>query len=184
MPGIKVQNHTKAGTAISQPENYDWPAALRDYVPDEDVDTAVLMFGGNDRLPMRPASGPVIPFRSEAWHDEYRARTVAMVQSLTGKHLRIIWVGNPICQSAKYSQDMEYLNAIFRDVLADTDTSYVDIWTAVADSDAHFTAYGRTLDGSTARLRLDDGIHFTPSGYDIIATRVMAVYNDLMTEKK
>ena len=56
-PGIKVQNHTKAGTAISQPENYDWPAAIRAWAPDPQVDTAVLMFGGNDRLPMRPAPG-------------------------------------------------------------------------------------------------------------------------------
>lgn len=184
MAGIKVQNHTKAGTAISQPENYDWPAVMHDYVPDENVDTAVLMFGGNDRLPMRPASGPVIPFRSQVWYDAYRGRAEAMVQSLISKHMRMIWVGNPICRDPKYSQDMEYLNAIFKDVLAGTDASYVDIWTAVADSDAHFAAYGKTLDGTTARLRLDDGIHFTPSGYDIIATRVMTAFNEPLTEKK
>jgi hypothetical protein len=56
MPGIKVQNDTKPGTAISQPENYDWPGAIRDYVPDPQVDTAVFMFGGNDRLAMHPAA--------------------------------------------------------------------------------------------------------------------------------
>jgi hypothetical protein len=172
MPGIKVQNHTKPGTAISQPENYDWPSAMRAYVPDAQVDTAVLMFGGNDRLPMRPAPGTIIPFRSDLWNSTYRARAADKLHSLTDKHLRIFWVGNPICRDTKYSQDMEYLNTIYRAELDGTDATYVDIWSTAADPDGHYAAYGRTLDGTMARLRLDDGIHFTPAGYDIIATRV------------
>lgn len=171
--GIKVQNHTKAGTAISQPENYDWLAVMRDYAPDPGVDTAVLMFGGNDRLPMRPSPGTIIPFRSPAWEAEYRARAAAMLHSLSDKHLRVIWVGNPICREPKYSQDMAYLNAIYRETLAGEEETFLDVWTVAADPDGHYAAYGRTLDGATARLRLDDGIHFTPSGYDVVASRVM-----------
>lgn len=171
--GVKVQNHTKAGTAISQLENYDWPVAIRDYVPDMGVDTAILMFGGNDRLPMRPSPGTVIPFRSPVWEAEYRARAAAMLRSLSDKHLRVIWVSNPICREPRYSQDMAYLNAIYREILTGDEETYLDIWTIVADSDGHYAPYGRTLDGATARLRLDDGIHFTPSGYDIVASRVM-----------
>jgi hypothetical protein len=173
IPGIRVQNHTKAGTAISQPENYDWPAAIRAYAPDPQVDTAVLMFGGNDRLPMRPSPGTVIPFRSETWNETYRGRTSDMLHTLAEKHLRIFWVSNPICRDEKYSKDMEYLNAIYRAELVGTDAKYVDVWTAVADTDGRYAPYGRTLEGATARLRLDDGIHFTSSGYDILATRVM-----------
>jgi uncharacterized protein len=173
-PRIKVQNRTKPGTAISQFENYDWLAAIRDYVPDPQVDTAVLMFGGNDRLPMRAVAGIVIPFRSQVWNETYSSRIVAMLQSLADKHLHIIWVGNPICRDKEYSQDMEYLNAIYREALTGTaDATYIDIWTAVADAEGGYDPYGHTLDGTTSRLRLDDGIHFTPSGYDIIATRVM-----------
>ncbi len=173
--GIKVQNHTKAGTAISQPENYNWPAAIQDYVPDAGTDTAVLMFGGNDRLPLRPAPGTTVPFRSAAWETQYRGWTAAMLHSLLDKHLRVIWVSDPICRDPRYSQDMAWLNGIYRDTLADSGATYLDIWTAVADGDGHFSPYGRALDGTTARLRLDDGIHFTPSGYDIIATRVLHV---------
>jgi hypothetical protein len=173
MQGVKIQNRTKAGTAISQPENYDWPAAVHDFNPEPSVTTAVLMFGGNDRLPMHPASGPAIPFRSTAWHDIYRGRVAAILASLTEKNLRVVWVSDPICREARYSQDMEYLNAIFKDVLTGTAATYLDIWAAVADASGQYAAYGRALDGATARLRLDDGIHFTPSGYDILATRVL-----------
>ena len=171
--GVKVLNRSKAGTAISQTENYDWPAAIRDYMPDSGVDTAILMFGGNDRLPMRPSPGTIIPFRSPAWEAEYRARAAAILRSLSDKHLRVIWVSNPICREPRYSGDMAYLNAIYRELLAGNEETYLDIWTIVADQDGHYAPYGRTLDGATARLRLDDGIHFTPSGYDIVASRVM-----------
>jgi hypothetical protein len=171
-PGTKIQNRTKAGTAISQPEKYDWPAVIQDYVPDPAVTTVVLMFGGNDRLPMHPATGPAIPFRAPAWNTAYRGEVAAILHSLAEKKLRVIWVSQPICQEPRYSHDMEYLNTIFREEIASGTATFLDIWTAIADGD-QYAAYGKTLGGVTARLRLDDGIHFTPSGYDILATRVM-----------
>jgi hypothetical protein len=173
VPGWKVENRTKPGTAISQAGNYDWPAAIAAYKPDGRVTTAVLMFGGNDRLPIREASGGVIPFRSQAWHDEYRARVVAILRSLSADKLRIIWVADPICRDETYSVDMAYLNGVYRDVLAGSGATYLDIWTAIADPSGKFAAYGPGLDGTMQRLRLDDGIHFTPGGYDILAAKVM-----------
>ena len=177
LPGTKIQNRTKAGTAISQVETYDWPAVIQDYQPDPTVTTAVLMFGGNDRVPMHPAAGPAIPFKAPAWNEAYQSRVAAILHSLADKKLHTIWVSQPICREAKYSADMAYLNTIFRGEAASCNATYLDIWTAIADGD-QFAAYGKTLDGATARLRLDDGIHFTPSGYDILASKVMRAIAD------
>jgi hypothetical protein len=171
--GWKVENRTKAGTAISQSNTYDWPGAIAAYKPDDHVTTAVLMFGGNDRLPMRPAGGGVIPFRSRAWHDEYRARVAAILHSLSADKLRIIWVSDPICRDETYSLDMDYLNGVYRDVIASSDATFLDIRTAIADPSGKYAASGPGLDGTTQRLRLDDGIHFTPGGYDILAAKVL-----------
>jgi hypothetical protein len=172
---FKIQNRTKPGTAISQSAAYDWPAAIAAYMPDANVKTAVLMFGGNDRLPMRPEAGAQIPFRSTAWHDAYRARVASMLKSLTDRHLRVIWVSDPVCREPRYSADMAYLNAIYQDVIAGTGVTYLNIWSAIAAADGSFAAYGTGPGGATERLRLDDGIHFTPSGYDILAAKVLAV---------
>ncbi len=171
--GWKVENRTKPGTAISQSNTYDWPGAIAAYKPDEHVTTAVLMFGGNDRLPIRQASGEVIPFRSRAWNEEYRARVAAILRSLNADKLRIIWVSDPICRDETYSVDMDYLNGVYRDVIATTGATFLDIWTAIADPSGKYAAYGPGLDGTTQRLRLDDGIHFTPGGYDILAAKVI-----------
>lgn len=175
--GWKVDNRTKPGTAISQEKNYDWPAVIAAYKPDEHVTTAVLMFGGNDRMPIRPASGGVIRFRTQAWQTEYRARVAAILHTLSAEKLRIIWVSDPICRDDAYSVDMQFLNGLYRDVVAATGATFIDIWTAVADPSGKFIAYGPALDGTTQRLRLDDGIHFTPTGYDILAAKVFQVVN-------
>jgi hypothetical protein len=171
---FKIQNRTKPGTAISQSAAYDWPAAIAAYVPDANVTTAVLMFGGNDRLPMRPESGPQLQFRTQAWHDQYRSRVASMLKNLTSQHVRVIWVSDPVCREPRYSADMAYLNGIYRDVIAGTAATYLDIWSAIAAADGSFAAYGPGPGGATERLRLDDGIHFTPSGYDILAAKVLA----------
>jgi len=173
LPGWKVENRTKPGTAISQSNTYDWPGAIAAYKPDDHVTTAVLMFGGNDRLPIRTLGGGVIRFRSQAWHDEYRARVAAILHSLSADKLRIIWVSDPICRDETYSVDMDYLNGVYRDVIASSGATFLDIWTAIADPSGKYAAYGPGLDGTTQRLRLDDGIHFTPGGYDILAAKVL-----------
>ncbi len=172
-PGWKIQNRTKPGTAISQANIYDWPAAIAAYKPDPGVTTAVLMFGGNDRLPIRPATGAAIPFRTAAWHDEYRARVAAILQSLTQDKLRIIWVADPICRDPTYSGDMAYLNAVFQEVIAGTGARFLPVGSMVQESADKYAPYGPGVDGTTQRLRLDDGIHFTPGGYDLLAAKVM-----------
>ena len=171
--GWKVQNRTKPGTAISQANIYDWPAAIAAYKPDPGVTTAVLMFGGNDRLPIRPATGAGIPFRTAAWYDAYRGRVAAILHSLATDKLRVIWVADPICRDPTYSSDMAYLNAVFRDVIAGTGATFVNTGTMVPASADTYAAYGPGVDGTTQRLRLDDGIHFTPGGYDLLAAKVM-----------
>ena len=102
----------------------------------------------------------------------YRGRVNDMLHALLDKKLRVIWVSDPICRDARYSGDMAYLNGIYRDVLDGSGAAYLDIWTLVADAAGNYEPYGRALDGATERLRLDDGIHFTPAGYDIVAARV------------
>jgi hypothetical protein len=123
---------------------------------------------------MRPETGPQIQFRTPAWHDQYRSRVASMLKNLTSHHLRVIWVSDPVCREPRYSADMAYLNGIYQDVIAGTGVSYLNIWTAVAGADGSFAAYGPGPGGATERLRLDDGIHFTPSGYDILAAKVLA----------
>ena len=96
-----------------------------------------------------------------------------MLKRLAKLELTIIWVSDPICKASNYNADMAYLNMIYRQAVADVGATFLDITGVITDADGAYTAYGPTLDGPVARLRLDDGIHFTASGYDILAARIL-----------
>ncbi|MGI4953588.1 MAG: SGNH/GDSL hydrolase family protein [Janthinobacterium lividum] len=180
--GVVLLNRTKPGTAISQP-SYDWPAAIAQYVSTEQpcAPVAICLFGGNDRLPVRPAGQPPIPFHSPAWEALYRERLGAMMTTMAKAGMKVVWLGQPVCRDARYSGDMEWLNTLFENTAQAVNTAnpalpavrFEPLWHLAADGAGHFQAYGPGPDGRQERLRLDDGIHFTPAGYELIARHVL-----------
>jgi len=174
-----VLNDAKAGTGLIAPETFDWPATLPGLITSAHPDVAVLMFGGNDRLPIKTGNGTTVAFRTDKWLAIYRPRAAALVHTLKAAGVKIIWVSNPIARDETYRNDMQYINAIFADVTNAEGGTYLDIWLTISDGAGNYAGYGKTLAGATARLRLDDGIHCTQAGYDILAARVMQSIGDL-----
>ncbi len=175
--GWHMQDRSRPGTSIGQPAGYDWPAGLQNYTSGPHAGVAVIMIGGNDRLPIHLADGSTLPFRSAPWRVEYRGRILAMLHSLQGAGIAVVWLGNPVCREPRYSADMRYLNGIVQDALATSKdrppANYVSLWSIVADQAGGYVAYAPGPDGATERMRLDDGIHFTRAGYDLVAARAM-----------
>lgn len=174
-----VINGAKPGTGLIAPATFDWPAAIPALIAPP-PDAVVMMFGANDRLPIRLPDGASLQFNSEAWNTVYRERVTRMVHAIRAAGAPVLWVGNPIAREEKYSRDMHTLNAIFADVVGAEGGTYLDIWLAVSE-DGRYAAHGPTLAGATARMRLDDGIHFTPDGYDVVAARVMKAVGDALS---
>jgi len=169
----RVLNDAKPGTGLIAPATFNWPAHVPELLKSTHPDLAVMMFGANDRLPLQTESGATVPFRTDMWKDIYRLRTTAMLHALKEAGVAVVWVSNPIARDATYSRDMQYINAIFADAVAAEGGNYLDIWLSVSDGAGHYAGYGKTLSGATARLRLDDGIHFTPAGYDVLGAHVL-----------
>ena len=175
----RVLNDAKPGSGLIAPATFNWPAHVPDLIKAVHPDVAVMMFGANDRLPLQTESGTTVPFRTDQWKDIYRLRASAMLHALKEAGITVVWVSNPIARDATYSRDMQYINAIFAEAVAAEGGTYLDIWLSVSDGEGHYTGYGKTLSGATARLRLDDGIHFTPAGYDVLGAHVMQSITDM-----
>jgi hypothetical protein len=169
----RILDKTVPGTALSQALQYDWVGSIRQFADQDHADIAVMMFGGNDRLAVRlEAGGRAIPYKTEAWTEMYRHRLGDVLTSLGTAKVPVVWLGQPLARAADYSADMAYLNDLFQQKVQEAGGDFLPLWTVIADDDGNYTAYGKALDGETKRLRLDDGIHFTPAGYDIIAVKV------------
>lgn len=169
----RILDKTVPGTALSQALQYDWVGSIQQFLDEDHADIAVVMFGGNDRLAVRlEAGGRAIAYKTEAWSEMYRHRLGDVLASLGTAKLPVVWLGQPVARAADYSADMAYLNDLFQQKVQEAGGDFLPLWTVIADDEGNYTAYGKALDGETKRLRLDDGVHCTPAGYDIIAAKV------------
>jgi hypothetical protein len=134
-----------------------------------------VMFGANDRLDMRGERGAYLRFRTDEWREAYAARADKILTLLANAGLRVIWCGNPIARSPTYSADMGYINEIYAEEAQRFGAQFLPLWTAVADDEGRYAAYGKDRAGRTQRLRGDDGIHFTAAGYELIAEKIVGL---------
>ena len=172
----RVLNRTHPGAALVHGES-EWLAPIERFAPREKADIAVVMFGANDRLDMRDEHAAYLHFRTDEWRQAYAARADKILTLLTNAGLKVMWCGNPIARSPTYSADMTYINDIYAEETMRFGAQFVPLWTAVADEQGGFTAYGKDRDGTTQRLRADDGIHFTAAGYELIAEKIVGLFS-------
>jgi hypothetical protein len=170
-PRYRVLNRTHPGAALVHGEN-EWLQPVQRFIAREKADIAVVMYGANDRLDMREA-GAYVRFRSDDWRAVYAGRIDKILTLLASAGLKVIWCGNPIARSPVYSADMNYINDIYAEETARFGARFVPLWTVVADDQGRYAAYGKDRDGTTQRLRNDDGIHFTAAGYELIAEKLI-----------
>ncbi len=180
---LHVINRTKAGSALGQPVSYDWVSVLAKSVEEDHPAIAVMMFGGNDRVPAHLPDGRALPFRGDVWLAYYRDRLHQLLAPLVAAGTLIVWCGDPDTRDERYAKDMAYLNDLYQQALPKTNATFVDIWSVAAGPGGAYAAYGPGVDGVVQRLRTDDGIHFTPAGYRLVAQKVLHAISDLSTQK-
>ena len=172
-----------AGTALSQKLQFDWVDSVDKWLAAEHADLAILMFGGNDRLAVRlETGGKAIAYKTDAWKAMYNERLSSLLGLFTAAKVPVIWLGQPVARENGYATDMSFLNELYAAATKTAGADYLPLWTVIADDDGNYAAYGKALDGETKRLRLDDGIHFTPAGYDIVAVKVREQIDALLAK--
>jgi uncharacterized protein len=170
-PRFRVLNRTHAGASLIHDEN-EWLGPVAQFTEHEKADIAVVMFGANDRLDMREGR-TTLRFRSPEWRAEYTARIDRILDRLTAAGLRVLWLGNPIARSERYTEDMSYINELYADAITRHGFQFMPLWNVVVDEGGNYTAYGKDRTGVTQRLRGVDGIHFTAAGYELIAEKIV-----------
>lgn len=173
-----VIDKTKVGTGLTSKSTYDWDAVVAELATTEHAKVAIVMFGANDRPPVR-VKGAVDPGLSEKFSKSYSARVEKIVKSLRDAKIDVLWLGDPVVKDADYTADMQMLNQVMEPAAEKEGAQWVSLWDVGVDPDGSYDAFGKALDGQTRRLRADDGVHFTPSGYDLIAARLDPILKTL-----
>jgi hypothetical protein len=170
----RVVDRARISTGLVSPSRFDWPAQAEGIAASCPKSVAVVMFGANDRPPVR-IRGEVHPDLAAKFAATYVARVRAVVRGLGRSCSGVVWVGHPPVRDPVYAEDMVILNRLFAEGAMAEGADWFPSWPVMADADGGYAAFGKSPDGVTVRLRADDGVHMTATGYEIIARALLPV---------
>lgn len=170
----RVIDRSRIATGLCSPARFDWPAAAAGIGEAERGAIAVVMFGANDRPPVR-VHGQIDDKLAAAFTASYGAHVRTIVEGLRRSCMAVIWVGHPIVRDPAYAEDMALLNRLYARQSMAAGADWFPSWPLFIDADGNYAPYGKGPDGQTTRLRADDGVHFTGAGYDVLARALLPV---------
>jgi hypothetical protein len=175
LTSIDVKPRNKVSSGFATPEFYDWPKQLTKDVAEFKPDVTVMLFGGNEKLPMTINGVKVQAFTDE-WKAEYVKRVQAGIDITTGTGAIVVWIGMPVMRSGEFSETARTLNAIYEQICEDDPAAYyLDGYELFSGADGKYSAYLTDSDGDKQLVRESDGIHFTPAGGDRVVEAVLEI---------
>ena len=93
---VTVKVIGEVGTGLARPDDFDWPARLRELAADYPPDVLVFSLSSNDAQDLVDADGEVVASFSdeEAWDAEYSARLAESFDAFQGTDTSVLWVGH------------------------------------------------------------------------------------------
>lgn len=165
---VTVKSRINGSSGLVRDDFYDWPKNLGPIIDEEKPAVLVVALGSNDRQPIELGSGTLSP-RSEAWTKEYEKRIAEIAEIVKNRNIPLIWVGMPSFKFERMSEDMVFLNDLYRKGATKVSGQFVDIWEGFVDANGSFVYSGPGVSGQQVQLRNSDGITMTEAGDDKMA---------------
>ncbi len=138
------------------------------------ADAVVMMVGANDRRSFFVDGKSRALFATPSWRDLYGGRAAAFMDSLKGREAPVVWILLPVMRDAAAARDAKVINDLVLKAAADRPwVRVVDSWKLTVDADGAYQAHFKDLSGKVRLMRDNDGVHFTPPGYELIAESVL-----------
>jgi hypothetical protein len=162
-PKLAVIDKSNDASGLVRADAYDWNKSLPEVLNSEKPDFVVVALGANDRQQMK-AGNERFPVRSAPWEKAYAQRIDGMVDTLKVYGKPFFWVSAPPVRASGGSDDMAYLNGLYKPRVEAAGGSFVDIWIGFANANGQYMPTGPDLDGQVRQLRNSDGVNFTRAG--------------------
>jgi hypothetical protein len=177
----------KVSTGLNRTDVYDWFARTQELINTYKPDAVVVLFGGNDDQDIIDAQGNYQPVLTDQWKKAYRERVERIAKIVSNSSTRkLYWVGHPVTDAPRYKQFFQVFNQIYSEVdKSYPKMEYVPCWD-VFMVDGQYIPTMADKSGNQGYVRVQDGVHFTPHGANIVANRVveeMLQDDVLMTSK-
>jgi uncharacterized protein len=161
---VIILRKARADSGLVRTDFYDWSKSANELIATTPrLSFAVMLVGLNDRQQIRDGEVMIEPL-SERWKELYTQRVKGLVKAFSSRNIPLIWASLPPIKNGELSADLLTLNTLYREAVGASGGVYVDLWEPFADQNNAFSMTGPDVSGKMVRLRLPDGIHFTPIG--------------------
>jgi len=159
----------EVGSGLVLTEDWDWPAVVRERLPEVWPDVIVTLIGTNDGVPMW-VDGVRLERNSPEWFAAYRPIVAAFMDQLAAAASHVYWVGLPPMEKSGFTARMAEYNEMYQELIdARPNITYVSSWEVLTDSQGMYQAEIPVEDGDPIPLRDPDGIHFAAAGANRVA---------------
>lgn len=167
-PNLVVVGQGVASSGFVRDDFFNWNQAITEQIEADSFDLAVVIMGINDRQEINAGGQNYAPL-SEGWTTAYQARLNDFLSTLRAARKPVIWLGLPPMSNGDYSAAMSQISALQKMASFSGGAEFLDIYERFLGEDGRYSSQGPDVSGQNARMRKDDGIHFSNAGSDKLA---------------
>ncbi|MGO9558583.1 MAG: DUF459 domain-containing protein [Acidimicrobiales bacterium] len=174
-PYVRVIQKGYESTGLARPDYYNWPAVLEAYLRQYHPGVVVMMMGANDDQALSVPGGAGVPTGTAQWNRIYRSRINLVMAEASAAGAHVLWVGLPPVQNAAVTPAFAmHINQMAQQLAATTPgVTYYSSWSLLSGPGGKFVQY-KKIDGNILQIRYSDGVHLAPSGWDLLASALLA----------
>ena len=167
-PNLVVIGEGVSSSGFVRDDFFDWNETIAQEIEADSFDLAVVMIGVNDRQELS-AGGQTFEPLSQGWTTAYQARINDALSRLRAARKPVIWLGLPPMSKTDYSAAISQISNIQKMAAFSGGAEFLDIYDRFLGADGKYSSHGPDVNGQNARMRKDDGIHFSNAGADKLA---------------
>ena len=171
---IESINLSKQSTGLAYPKAFNWPKTINDsLVANPSIKLLVMFLGPNDPWDFAVKGyAKYAKFKSELWEEQYRLRIVSILEIAKQNHVHVLWLAPPCMRKPKLNDGMIYLTQLYKSEVEKAQQHFLETNELLGCDYDEFKSFIET-EKQKVKVRVDDGIHFTPTGQKILAEAIM-----------
>lgn len=170
--GVNVINASRISTGLSYPQFFNWNAAIKKIIDEKKAKVVIVFLGANDTFDIYQGNS-LAKIGTQNWSKIYGSRIADISHYAKLHNVALLWLGLPAMNRSDIQPHIHLMNQLYKKQVLRFNGLYIRTDNLLGNNEASFTPF-KIINGYQVRTRSDDGVHFTPDGWMIIAKAVVA----------
>jgi uncharacterized protein len=164
----------KVSSGLNRIDYYDWYARTSELINDYQPDVIIVLFGGNDTQDINDYQGKYRVIMTKEWQKAYQERVDKYAELLKYSSVqKVYWVGQSISNKSFYLNQFPIMNDIYKKASKVSGRiQFISTWDTFAEG-GQFTPVVADKSGKRGYVKVNDGLHFTSHGAQIISDLIV-----------